>query len=239
MSLLRRLKPVPMKSLYYGVVLAMVVTLSLSFLVFRGISDRMEKKSIDPVYDRFDELQLESARGALGSGGAQALNIYLTKLDRIFAGSSHYLLDANGIAETQHVAVDRGKLVADVGAGSLRHVGGLLPHGLHHGHERRHPMMDGEVDFLIVGRRVFITFDEQEHLFERFYRAPTAASLHVQGIGLGLLVVKKIVDAHGGHVSVRSEPGSGATFRMMLPLDPTVRRSTPSAVPALARSSAR
>jgi len=97
MSLLRRLKPVPMKSLYYGVVLAMVVTLSLSFLVFRGISDRMEKKSIDPVYDRFDELQLESARGALGSGGAQALNIYLTKLDRIFAGSSHYLLDANGI----------------------------------------------------------------------------------------------------------------------------------------------
>jgi signal transduction histidine kinase len=86
---------------------------------------------------------------------------------------------------------------------------------------------------------VGIAFDEQEHLFERFYRAPTAASLHVQGIGLGLLIVKKIVDAHGGHVSVRSEPGSGATFRMMLPLDPTVRRSTPSAVPALARSSAR
>jgi signal transduction histidine kinase len=97
MSFLDRLKPVPMKSLYYGVALAMVITLSLSFLVFRGISDRMEKKSIDPVYDRFDELQLESARGALGSGGAEGLKTYLTKLDRIFDRSSHYFLDAKGI----------------------------------------------------------------------------------------------------------------------------------------------
>jgi signal transduction histidine kinase len=85
-----------MKSLYYGVFLAMVSTLSLSFLAFRAISDRMEKKAIDPVFDRFDELQLESARAAFDSGGSKALAGYMAKLDYIFTGK-HYFLDAHGI----------------------------------------------------------------------------------------------------------------------------------------------
>jgi signal transduction histidine kinase len=92
-----RLRPLPMKSLYYGVLLAMVSTLSLSFLAFRAISDRMENNAIAPTFDRFNELQLESARGALNSGGQKALGDYLTSLNRIFGGSSHYLLDARGI----------------------------------------------------------------------------------------------------------------------------------------------
>jgi len=91
------LKRLPMKSLYYGVLLAMVTTLSFSFLVFHQISDRMQKKTIDPAFDRIDELELESARGALTNGGAKALKEYLTRLDRVFGGSSHYLLDAHGI----------------------------------------------------------------------------------------------------------------------------------------------
>jgi signal transduction histidine kinase len=96
----------------------------------------------------------------------------------------------------------------------------------------------GECIIEVEDEGVGIAFEEQEHLFERFFRTSTAASLHIQGVGLGLMVVKTIVDAHGGHVSVRSEPGSGATFRMVLPLDPTVRRPVPSAVPALARRDA-
>ena len=92
-----RLWPLPTKSLYYGVLLAMVSTLSLSFLAFRAISDRMESKAIAPTFDRFNELQLESARRALNSGGQKALADYLTSLNRIFGGSSHYLLDSHGI----------------------------------------------------------------------------------------------------------------------------------------------
>jgi hypothetical protein len=45
-----------MKSLYYGVLLAMVTTLSLSFFVFHAISNRMQQKAIDPAFDRIDEL---------------------------------------------------------------------------------------------------------------------------------------------------------------------------------------
>jgi signal transduction histidine kinase len=96
MYLVERLKPLPMKSLYYGVLLAMVTTLSLSFLGFRAIADHMEKKTFYPTFDRVDELQLEGARGALASGGTKALKDYLSYLDRVFDGSTHYLLDAHG-----------------------------------------------------------------------------------------------------------------------------------------------
>ena len=60
MSLRERLRLLP-RSLYFAVFLAMVGTLSLSFLVFRQISVRLESKHIDPIYDRLDELQLETA----------------------------------------------------------------------------------------------------------------------------------------------------------------------------------
>jgi signal transduction histidine kinase len=82
-------------SLYVWVLLAMVGILSLSFLVFRAISEQMQTQKIDPVYDRFDELQLESARNFLQGSGVPALANYMQKLDRIFGGS-HYLLDATG-----------------------------------------------------------------------------------------------------------------------------------------------
>ncbi len=86
-----------MKSLYLGVLLAMAITLSLSFLVFHSISSRVQKKTLDPAFDRIDELEIESARGVLGAGGPKALSNYLARLNRVFGGSSHYLLDARGI----------------------------------------------------------------------------------------------------------------------------------------------
>ena len=82
-------------SLYVWVLLAMVGILSLSFVVFRAISEQMQTQKIDPVYDRFDELQLESARNLLLNSGEPAAANYLHTLDNIFGGS-HYLLDPNG-----------------------------------------------------------------------------------------------------------------------------------------------
>jgi signal transduction histidine kinase len=59
--------------------------------------------------------------------------------------------------------------------------------------------------------------EEQERLFQRFFRASTATSRAVPGAGLGLTVVKTIVDAHGGEVAVESEVGAGTTMRVVLP----------------------
>jgi signal transduction histidine kinase len=96
MSLHERLRFLPMKSLYFAVFLAMVGTLSLSFLVFRQISVRLQRKHFDPVYDRLDELQLETATRILHNDGPKALANYLTGLDRL-SGARHYILDAHGI----------------------------------------------------------------------------------------------------------------------------------------------
>jgi two-component system sensor histidine kinase BaeS len=55
------------------------------------------------------------------------------------------------------------------------------------------------------------------HLFERFYREPTTGSPRPRGSGLGLAICREIAAAHGGSVSVESEPGRGSTFTLTLP----------------------
>jgi PAS domain S-box-containing protein len=65
-----------------------------------------------------------------------------------------------------------------------------------------------------------IATEELGLLFGRFFRGSTATSLHIQGVGLGLLIVKRIVEGHGGEVKVMSEAGVGTTFNIVLPLAP-------------------
>lgn len=55
------------------------------------------------------------------------------------------------------------------------------------------------------------------NLFTRYYRAPNTATARISGLGIGLFVVKEIVEAHGGTVSVSSDEGYGSCFTVTLP----------------------
>ena len=59
--------------------------------------------------------------------------------------------------------------------------------------------------------------ESQRHLFEKFYRADNVASLETDGTGLGLYLVRLIVEQIGGHVGCESEEGHGATFYFTVP----------------------
>ncbi len=76
----------------------------------------------------------------------------------------------------------------------------------------------GHVTVYVRDQGVGISEREQEHLFERFYRAEGALSRAIKGTGLGLYLAKAIVEAHGGKIAVSSKPGSGSTFYFTLPL---------------------
>jgi signal transduction histidine kinase len=59
--------------------------------------------------------------------------------------------------------------------------------------------------------------NEQDRVFDRFYRGPAALEGDVEGFGLGLSIAKRMVNVMGGEIGLRSEPGRGTTFWVRLP----------------------
>jgi signal transduction histidine kinase len=75
--------------------------------------------------------------------------------------------------------------------------------------------LDGHVAFEVEDHGLGIAAAEQERIFKRFYRVSNGSGKG--GYGLGLFLVRHIMDAHGGCIEVESEPGRGSRFRLMFP----------------------
>ena len=85
----------------------------------------------------------------------------------------------------------------------------------------------GEVRITVADRGMGIPPAEQARVFEPFYRAGAAVAAQIHGAGLGLSLVQRIVEAHGGRVSLTSAPGKGSAFTVHLPAASGVGEALP------------
>jgi len=104
----------------------------------------------------------------------------------------------------------------------LRVVQNLLGNAVKYGADAKWIGVDArqqgsDVVIAVSDRGIGIDPAEHERIFEPFYRTAAVVDAQLQGAGLGLSLVQRIVRAHGGHVTVRSAPGEGAAFSVYLP----------------------
>jgi len=77
---------------------------------------------------------------------------------------------------------------------------------------------NGSAEIVVRDTGIGLSERDQQRVFDRFYRVDKARSRALGGAGLGLSIVRTIVEAHGGEITVESTPRHGSTFTVSLPL---------------------
>ncbi len=78
--------------------------------------------------------------------------------------------------------------------------------------------VNGFIDLSISDQGPGIPVEEQQKIFEKFYRGSAAAANKIRGSGIGLSIIRHVADMHGGEITVQSEPGKGSTFTLRIPI---------------------
>ena len=86
---------------------------------------------------------------------------------------------------------------------------------------------NGQVRLSVADSGIGIAADEQELVFRRFYQADTAQSRAGEGTGVGLSLVRTLVELHGGRISLESAPGQGSRFTIVLDREALAGQATP------------
>jgi signal transduction histidine kinase len=126
-----------------------------------------------------------------------------------------YTIELAGDAGPIHADVDRDALV--------RALWNLLDNAVKYSPETRIVQVDvhredGHLAIAVRDRGIGIPEHERARIFERFVRGSESKVRQIRGTGIGLAMVRHIVEAHGGRIDVESQPGHGSVFTMSVPV---------------------
>jgi signal transduction histidine kinase len=177
----------------------------------RGALDRLSRLTANLVQaSRGDMPQLELNPQSLGSLLTEACTW------------AEPMATAKGVRFIHESEQDDATVLADADA-ALSIFGNLLANAIRYtppgGEVLVRQCVNGEMAWIeILDTGIGMSPEVQARIFEKFYRAPEARKLDAQGLGLGLALVKGLVEAHRGTLDFTSAAGSGSTFRVILPM---------------------
>jgi two-component system sensor histidine kinase SenX3 len=199
------------------------------------LAEALESAADDPA-----EVRRFAGRLAIEADRLGRLTHEIIELSRLQATDALGHAELVEVGEVVAQAVDRNRVAAE--ACGIRIVVGGERHGAVYGDEQLlvtavHNLIanaiqyspdgsrvgigvtvaDGVVEIAVTDQGVGIPENERDRVFERFFRVDSARSRSTGGSGLGLSIVKHVVQNHGGDVRVWSQPGSGSTFTIRLP----------------------
>jgi signal transduction histidine kinase len=146
----------------------------------------------------------------------------LRSLVRDTLDSYRYQIEQQGFAFELHIADDIPNVVVDREA-IARSLLNLVNNALKYSREVKILRVqvyckEGAVNIEVIDHGIGIPRHAQEKIFEKFYRVEDPLVHNTKGSGLGLALVRSMIQAHGGAVSVESMPGEGSRFTLSLPL---------------------
>jgi signal transduction histidine kinase len=147
----------------------------------------------------------------------------LAELVRATLDSYRYQIEQHGFAFEQSISDDLPKVEVDREA-IARSLLNLVNNAVKYSSKDKYLRVNvyrsnGSVNMEVVDHGIGVPSAEQHKIFEKFYRASDPLVHNTKGSGLGLSLVRHVVEAHGGQVSVDSTPGRGSKFTIVLPVN--------------------
>jgi signal transduction histidine kinase len=151
----------------------------------------------------------------------------LADLVRSTLDSYRFQIEQNGFAFEENISCDIPPVTVDREA-IARSLLNLVNNALKYSKDQKYIGVslyrtNGSVNLEVKDHGIGIPPNEQEKIFEKFYRCGDPLVHNIKGSGLGLSLVRHIARAHGGDVLVESTPEKGSKFTIALPLDPALR----------------
>jgi len=157
----------------------------------------------------------------------------LADLVRSTLDSYRFQIEQNGFAFEENISGDIPPVIVDREA-IARSLLNLVNNALKYSKDQKYIGVslyraNSRVNLEVRDHGIGIAPNEQEKIFEKFYRCGDPLVHNIKGSGLGLSLVRHIARAHGGDVLVESTPEKGSKFTIALPLDPALRTAEAAA----------